>query len=852
MLWALCPVAAWGLSITGFSPVSGQPGNLITITGSGFNGATLVEFNNNSPTLADFTNVSDNVLLVVVPAGATIGPLEVMAGASGVSTTSNFLVAPVITSFSPQSGASPTMVSIMGANFVSNGTTVVFPGVSTKVSAKYLAPTEVAAAVPAGAGNGPITVYTSAGTNVSANSFLASALPTISSFSPSTATNGATVEIFGGNFFSPATLKFGSVTDSFSIVSTTEIIATVPAGAVTGPITVATTNGSATTTSNFVTSAGPIITGFSPPLGAVNSSVTIYGFSLSSVIEVTFNGVREYIDGTSGDTSLPVILTNNPGTGPIKVMTSTASFTTSTNFTNSSAPFVTDFNPVLGSAGTTVTIDGLNFLNATSVKFGGTGASFQAVGATQISATVPGISTGSYDIVVASASGSFTTSSNFTVTGAAPVITGFTPAAGVRGTSVTIAGANFTNLNNPAVKFNGVGASIQTPTTTTELIATVPAGASSGIITVANASGSAAGPALFYLQPWITSLSTNGGIVNETFTITGRNLTNPSSVQVNGLKYNFTGSASQIAASIPSNATSGRIEITTPGGAFISTNAFAILPKIYGFSPSIGPAGTVVTISGTSLFDVASVKFGGVSTPVSSATTNLAQVIVPASAKSGPLTVVTPYGNDTSTNSFTFTTPSTVVLTKTCSPSIAAPGTDITYTLLVTNEGPSIITSTVVTDNLPGGFAFASATTGTGTWTNTNGILTWDIGILTNGMSASLQIVGTAATAPALTNSAVLAFAEGNLAPYDNYASIINFFVSDSQRTLTIAQQTSPPGVVVSWPLSSVNFQLEMNTGTDLTTGWLYPNGPVVITNFQNIFTDSLAAPRTFFRLVAP
>jgi uncharacterized repeat protein (TIGR01451 family) len=323
-------------------------------------------------------------------------------------------------------------------------------------------------------------------------------------------------------------------------------------------------------------------------------------------------------------------------------------------------------------------------------------------------------------------------------------------------------------------------------------------------------------------------------------------------VLVNGVNYNFISSASLIIATIPSNASSGQIEITAPGGLFISPSTFAILPKIYGFSPSIGPAGTVVTINGTSLFDVTSVEFNGLSAPVSSATTNEVQVVVPDNATSGPLTVVTPYGNDTSTNSFTATEQSLVVLTKTASPIVAGPGTNITYTLLVTNEGPSIITSTVVADTMPAGFSFVSATPSAGSWINTNGTLTWNIGILTNNTSASLDIVGTSPDATTLVNSAVLTFAEGNLAPYDNYASIINFFVYDSQRTLSITRQANPPGVLVSWPLSPVNFLLQINTNANLNTGWTYPTNAVFITNFLNSFTNSLAAPQTFFRLAPP
>jgi large repetitive protein len=850
MLLLCFPAASWGLTITGFSPGFGRPGNVITINGSGFTGATNVAFNKNAPTLGDFTIVSDSQLLVVVPQGAGSGPLQVSAGGVSASSTADFLVAPVISAFYPQSGANPTAVSILGSNFIENGTSVIFPGVTNRVTATYVGPTEVEAVVPVGASNGPITVITSAGTNVSATNFLASPLPSISAFAPTTGAAGASVTIFGGNFLSGSKVKFGSASSaSVSVVSTTEITATVPTGATTDPITVTTSQGSTITTSNFYTGTGPIITDFSPTLGGYYTPVTIDGLNLSTATRVTVNGVSESI---TGQTPLQITLTNNPGTGPIEVVTPLGSAVTSTNFTNSAGPLVTDFYPVLGPAGSRVTIDGLNFTGATSVKFGATDASFDVTAATQISATVPSISLGNYDLEVISSLGSDTTSSNFIVTGAAPIITSFTPTNGVRGTSVTLNGADFTNLDSPAVKFNGVAASTQPVTTTTELVATVPADATTGLITAANASGTGASPSFFYLQPWITALSTNGGIVNASFTMTGRSLTNTASVQVGGVNYTFSNSASQIVATIPSNAVSGQIEITTPGGIFILTSTFAILPKIYGFSPDLGPAGTLVTISGTSLFDVTSVEFNGVAAAVSSATSNQAQVVVPASATAGPLTVVTPYGNDSSTNSFTVTKPSTVLLTKTVNPAVAAPGANITYLLQVTNEGPSIITAAVVTDALPVGFTVASAAASAGSWINTNFTLTWSIGILTNNHSVHLQIVGTCQVALALTNSAVLAFAEGNLVPYDNYASIVNFFVYDYQRTLSITLQGKPPEVLVTWPFSPADFLLQINTNADLNIGWTNPFSAVFTSNDLNAFTNRLTAPHTFFRLAPP
>src|SRR5688572_9895144 len=61
-------------------------------------------------------------------------------------------------------------------------------------------------------------------------------------------------------------------------------------------------------------------------------------------------------------------------------------------------------------------------------------------------------------------------------------ITGFTPATGAIGSTVTITGTNFTNVTE--VKFNTASAVSFTVNSTTQIIATVPTGATSGSIRV--------------------------------------------------------------------------------------------------------------------------------------------------------------------------------------------------------------------------------------------------------------------------------------------------------------------------------------------------------------------------------
>src|SRR5208282_5980884 len=159
--------------------------------------------------------------------------------------------------------------------------------------------TEVVVTVPAGAANGPITVITSAGTNVSTNSFITSSAPTITGFSPAAAAIGAAVVINGGNFFTPVTVKFNGATAVASIVSTSQLNATVPSGATSGDISVTTADGSVTNTNEFFTGIGPIVTDFSPTIGTTNTPVTIDGLNLASATSVTFNGKTTTITGDS-------------------------------------------------------------------------------------------------------------------------------------------------------------------------------------------------------------------------------------------------------------------------------------------------------------------------------------------------------------------------------------------------------------------------------------------------------------------------------------------------------------------------------------------------------------------------
>src|SRR4030095_10200590 len=112
----------------------------------------------------------------------------------------------------------------------------------------------------------------------------------------------------------------------------------------------------------------------------------------------------------------------------------------------------------------------------------------------------------------------------------------------------------------------------------------------------------------------------------------------------------------------------------------------------------------------------------------------------------------------------TITTPSVPVC---CSPDSAADlalglsssastvvlGSNITYTLNVTNLGPYAAADAIATDALPPQLSFVSAISTIGTCTNDNGTILCSLGTLTNGARATITIVVSAVSTGSVTNT---------------------------------------------------------------------------------------------------
>jgi hypothetical protein len=125
-------------------------------------------------------------------------------------------------------------------------------------------------------------------------------------------------------------------------------------------------------------------------------------------------------------------------------------------------------------------------------------------------------------------------------------------------------------------------------------------------------------------------------------------------------------------------------------------------PTISSFSPTTGPPGLGVTINGTGFLNANVAAFNGAAgTDLQIISNNQVQVTVPASAKTGPLTVTDPNGGiATSTSDFTVTTAPKIT---SFTPTSGRVGTVVTIT------GSGFTATTAVTFNgTPANFAFKS------------------------------------------------------------------------------------------------------------------------------------------------
>jgi hypothetical protein len=227
---------------------------------------------------------------------------------------------------------------------------------------------------------------------------------------------------------------------------------------------------------------------------------------------------------------------------------------------------------------------------------------------------------------------------------------------------VTIAGVGFTSSST--VKVNGAAASAVTFVSATKLIATVPASATTGKVTVTNTAAptgtvrsSTSYTVTPHTAPTVSSFTPPSGITGSSVTITGSYFSGATTVKFASLAAVFSiVSATQIKATVPDGATPGNVAVTTAAGTGTSTASFTPTLSVTSFAPTSAPPAAVVTITGRGFTSGSTVKFNTTPAAVTFVSATQLKATVPAGATTGRIHVTntaSPAGTVQSRTSFT-------------------------------------------------------------------------------------------------------------------------------------------------------------------------------------------------------
>src|SRR5262249_51870861 len=97
-------------------------------------------------------------------------------------------------------------------------------------------------------------------------------------------------------------------------------------------------------------------------------------------------------------------------------------------------------------------------------------------------------------------------------------------------------------------------------------------------------------------------------------------------------------------------------------------------------------------------------------------------------------------GNNTTSLPTTVVPAADLGLSQTANPSTLMVSSNMTFTIVLTNRGPSTATGVVVTDPLPPGFNYVSAQASQGVYSQFAGVVTCSINSFASGSSATITI----------------------------------------------------------------------------------------------------------------
>lgn len=430
-------------------------------------------------------------------------------------------------------------------------------------------------------------------------------------------------------------------------------------------------------------STAPVINSINPNSALPGSSVVISGSNFDARQNtVTFGGTSATVTANSTD-SLTVTVPNvAPGVVDVVVTAGTQSSSPS-SFVVLGQPVINSLTPNAAAVGDTVVINGQNFDPVPGnnvIQVNGVVVAAIAGNGTTLTFEVPNFdATGSPFPVNVTVGALVSNDANLTinVSGPIPVVSSLSPSNANPGDNIVVTGSNFSVLNGRSdlyntVFFGNTAVAAQNGGTSTALTVTVP-NLNSGSVTVTVVSeGKASSTSQIFTvgqaapSPSISTLNPSSGLVGATVVINGQNFNSTpgnNSVNFGGtLITPSNASPTQLTVTVPNLPVGPAAVTVTTGGQSSNSVNFTVTapsPVITALTPSSGPVGTTVVISGQNFSSVANnntVTVGGTAATVSNASPNSLTITIPTVAAGAQSLVVT-VGGQSATTTFNVTQP---------------------------------------------------------------------------------------------------------------------------------------------------------------------------------------------------
>jgi uncharacterized repeat protein (TIGR01451 family) len=174
---------------------------------------------------------------------------------------------------------------------------------------------------------------------------------------------------------------------------------------------------------------------------------------------------------------------------------------------------------------------------------------------------------------------------------------------------------------------------------------------------------------------------------------------------------------------------------------------------------------------------------------------------------------------------------------------------NVTFTVTVTNRGPSTATGVVVTDSMPSGLAIVSIQVPAGTSASqANGVVTWNLNNMLNGASGTMSILTLANVDGSFNSTASVTSQITDLNPNNSANAAVTITPNPNAPLLKITRTGS--NVVLSWSTNAIGYSLQSKTNFSASSQWIgLTNVPVRVGN-QWFVTNTISATSSVYRLV--